>query len=383
MSPEDIAAERGRAAFVFASTGHPLVGMTLGTDGAWSARFWPRVAPREYECMWCENTRIVGEKLDLTFHPHLLPTPQRREEQIRTISAWGPENQAQLIRIHVCVVGLGSVGRLVVECLARMGVQRATFIDFDHLGRLNLDRQIGAFPEDADARRLKVDLAKEGFERAATSANPHAEAVAAAVTEPDGFKAALNCDAIFCCVDHPWGRRVLNHIAYAHLIPVIEGGIIVRTRNGSFRGAEWSCRTAGLERRCLACAGTYDPGLVDDERRGLLDDPSYIASLPPELRNRASQNVIPFSMSLAAHQVLQFCALVTGMLDMPELGDQRFHYNLREVLAEDHDCDADCEFPALTASGESIYPLGALTGPHPAAEVIRINSPGRDTDHAT
>lgn len=39
MSHPDVVAERERIAPVARATGHPLVGLTLGTDGTWSARF--------------------------------------------------------------------------------------------------------------------------------------------------------------------------------------------------------------------------------------------------------------------------------------------------------------------------------------------------------
>src|SRR5438309_5822495 len=48
MSDDDVNAERGHAAATLAATGLPLVGLTAGTDGAWSARFWPKVAPRTF-----------------------------------------------------------------------------------------------------------------------------------------------------------------------------------------------------------------------------------------------------------------------------------------------------------------------------------------------
>lgn len=371
VSPDDATAERTRAAFVLTATDLPLVGMTIGTDESWSARFWPREGHKRYVGRWCHTVRVVGPRLNMTFHPALMPPPAPRDELIRTISAWGQQNQAVLARTHVGVVGVGSVGRLAVECLARIGVAHITVIDFDWLERKNLDRQICAYPRDADLGRSKVEMAHKGFLAACTAAKPRADSVLAAVTEPTGFEAALDCDAIFCCVDRPWARHVLNHLAYAHLIPVIEGGIVIRTRNGVFRGAEWSARTAGPGRCCLSCAGAYDVGLVDDERRGLLDDPSYIAGLPPDVRAMASQNVMPFSLSLAGHMAMQFAALVTGMLNMPDLGDQRFHYNLREIRTTDRFCHGDCSAASLTATGHSVYPADALTSVHPAAEVIR------------
>ncbi len=371
MSPDDIATEMKRAPFSLTSTGLPLLGLTLGTDGAWSGRFWPRTAPKQYDRRWCATVRVVGSRLAITYHPELQPVPRHGEELLRTISAWGEVNQARLSRTHVGVVGLGSVGRLVVEALARMGIRNVTLIDFDRIERLNLDRQLGAVPADVEASRSKVDLAHAGFLSSATAQNPTAICVEAAVTEPEGFAAALDCDVIFSCVDRPWGRQVLNHIAYAHLIPVIDGGIVVRTRDGKFRGAEWSIRTAGPGRCCLQCCGQYDPGLVDSERRGLLDDPSYIAGLPPDIVAAASQNVFPFSMSLASHEVIQFVALITGLLGRSDFGEQRYHYNLGEMLHAEPRCQPDCSFRGRVATGDAILPRTVMTGPHPKAVKMR------------
>src|SRR5258707_7541762 len=66
MSDDDIIAERKHAAAVKGATGIPLVGLTLGTDGAWSSRFWVKVGPRQYERKWCSNVRVVGETFDVT-----------------------------------------------------------------------------------------------------------------------------------------------------------------------------------------------------------------------------------------------------------------------------------------------------------------------------
>jgi hypothetical protein len=155
------------------------------------------------------------------------------------------------------------------------------------------------------------------------------------------------------------------------LVPVIDGGILVRTREGRFKGAEWSVRTAGPGRCCLQCCGQFDPGLVDLERRGLLDDPSYIAGLPPDVVAAASQNVFPFSMSLASHEVLQLIALVTGLLGRPDFGEQRYHYNLGEMLHTEPSCLPDCLFQQRVATGEVVMPRTVMTGPHPKAVQVR------------
>lgn len=354
MSKDDIAAELRIAPSVLTATDRPLLGMTLGTDRAWSARLWPRVAPKTYQRQWCSSVRVAGEALAQTFHPEMLARAAATSSQVRTASAWGSDAQQILASAHVGVVGLGSVGRLVSEGLARMGVRRVTFIDHDVVEEHNLDRLIGAVAHDAAQRRPKVDLAQEGFLSAATAERAECRALRTSLCTEQGFAAAVDCDVLFSCVDRPWPRRVLNHIAYAHLIPVIDGGILVRTRAGQFRGAEWSTRTCGPGRACLACCGSFDPADVDADRRGVRDDQSYIDGLPEGHALRQRQNVLPFCMGLASAELLQYVALVTSLLRMPNLGEQRFHYNLREVKVEDTACRAHCEFAAMEASGETV-----------------------------
>ena len=371
MSPDDVRTEEARAPFVVAATGLPLIGMTLGTDEAWSARFWSRSARRKYTLHWCESVRVVGVQLRSTFHPELSPAPPPREELLRTISAWGEQNQAIIARTHVGIVGLGSVGRLVLEAVARMGVRRVTLIDFDRIERVNLDRLLCAYPEDAVAGTLKVISSRAGFLRASTARNPEAEAVPYSVTELAGFEAALDCDVLFSCVDRPWGRQVLNHIAYAHLIPVVDGGILIRTPRGKFKGANWSIRTVGPGRCCLGCCGQLDPGMVDVERKGLLDDPMYFEGLPADERAEASQNVFPFSMCVAGHQVVQFVSLLTALLNRADLGEQRYHYNIGEMRIEEPRCEQGCLYQSRVASGESQFPRSSMTGKYRKTDETR------------
>lgn len=73
MSHDDVAAEHRMAGAVAALTSLPLLGMTVGSDGTWSARMWERTGPKRYERRWCQSVRVAGETLRASFADHLAP----------------------------------------------------------------------------------------------------------------------------------------------------------------------------------------------------------------------------------------------------------------------------------------------------------------------
>jgi molybdopterin-synthase adenylyltransferase len=106
-------------------------------------------------------------------------------------------------------------------------------------------------------------------------------------------------------------------------------------------------------RQCLQCLRQYDPSLVQTEREGLLEDPSYIEGLPQDHPLKARQNVFAFSMSCASMQMLQMLALVLSPLDQPNQGAQLYHFVggfMEEPLFEG--CNPECQFASLIATGD-------------------------------
>jgi molybdopterin/thiamine biosynthesis adenylyltransferase len=329
------------------------VGLTLAGDGAWSARFWQRTAPRTYPVAWCASVRVVGDSLSVTFMEKLAPAPKSSEQQIRTVSAWGDECQANLVRLRAGVIGAGSVGGMIAEALARTGFEDITLIDFDVIKKHNLDRLNYATARDVG--RLKVDVLAEFLHERATASSFRVEPVALAVYEEEGYRAALDCDLLFACVDRPWGRYILNLIAYSHLIPVVDGGIRARTnRFNKLVAADWRAHTATIGRPCLQCLGQYDPGHVQMEREGLLDDPKYIEGLSKGHALKSRENVFAFSQSCASMQMLQMVALVLAPLDQPNPGSQLYHF-VGGFMEEPTfgSCHPECLFPTVTALGDS------------------------------
>jgi hypothetical protein len=360
MSLDDVRAEQGHAGAVFGATRKPLVGLTIAGDVSWSGRFWVRTAPRTYARHNCATVRVVGNRLKVTFLDELAPPPVATAEQVRTVSAWGAEAQRDIARLRVGLIGSGSVGGLVGDAIARSGFEDLMLMDFDFIELHNLDRLSYATRDDVG--QLKVDVQAAHLSARATADVFRVETIPYAVFEDEGFRAALDCDVLFSCVDRPWGRYILNLIAYAHLIPVIDGGIAVRcNKHGKLAAADWKAHTATAGRQCLQCLRQYDPGLVQAEREGLLDDPTYISGLSNDHPLKMRENVFAFSMACASMQMLQMLALTLDPLGQPNPGAQLYHFvgNTTEQPAFDA-CHPECQFPSLVALGDDcgIHPCG-------------------------
>ena len=357
MSHDDVVAERDRLAGPVAGrTSLPLVGLTRGTDGAWSGRLWLREGPHHYERRWARSVRVVGQSLTITHHPDV-PDVSVTEAQVATLSVWGQTAQEQLVRTRVGVVGLGSVGSLVTEALSRIGMRDLTYIDFDRVELRNLDRTTGATL--ADVGNLKVEVAAANTRRSATAEQLDLRLVPHNVLTSEGLSAALDCDVLICCVDRPWPRHLLNAIAYSHVIPVIDGGIFAKVQaNGKPQHVSWSIHTVGPDHACMVCLGAFRLSDVALDREGLMDDPDYVAGLSEEDKAAFSRrNVFPFSMSVAAHEVLQLVGLVTGLPRIGGAGPQRYDgYPGEMCVVRDKVCEGDCEFHALTASAMDLTP---------------------------
>ena len=74
----------------------------------------------------------------------------------RTQLLLGDETLESLINKHVLVVGLGGVGGICAEMIARSGVGKMTIVDADTVDLSNCNRQIPALH--SDAGKLKVEV---------------------------------------------------------------------------------------------------------------------------------------------------------------------------------------------------------------------------------
>lgn len=371
MSIPDEIAEQRISPTAFANTELPLLGLTLGTDGSWSARFWTKVEnkKRTYNRNWCETVRVIGDKLSITYNNHILKPNINSEKQKRTISSWGQKTQKDLSRLKVGIVGLGSVGSIVAEILARTGISSFVLIDFDTIEEKNLDRTLGVF--NSEIGLAKATAVADSIKKSASTKNPFIEAIEYSVCEKEGYLAALNCDVIFSCVDRPWARQTLNFISYGHLIPIIDSGIHVRTNknNTKLLGAAWRAHVIGNKHTCLECLGQYTSEQAKLESNGLFDNPTYIEGLQDKSILGNSENVFAFSSHTASMAVLQFLSLFVSPGGISNIGQQIYQMALGKLERDDKICHENCYFQSILGKGDSINIVPY--GKHKVAEKAR------------
>ena len=351
MSDDDVVAERDVISRRAKTLSLPVVGMTIGTDESWSARFWEweNGIPEIREC---ERVNVVGGHMNVTFHPTLVPPYKFRDEFRRTVSAWGQPAQRILGRVRFGVVGLGSVGCLVAESLARMGVQHITLIDPDKIEPHNLDRLIYATSDNCD--EFKVNFFAERLKNSATAKKEHVvvHPVPYGVDEAAGFKAALDCDILFGCVDSECGRLALNHIAYAHMIPVFEGGIQSDPRDDRrIRRPHWRTHAVYPGVRCLRCYKQYSSAGLSAERDGKGKNPTYMGEWEG---TKPNQNVFAFSANLASMQILQMLrSIVAPHWDVIRHTHFKFKAHELDCQRDSPHCESGCKFPLLEGQGDN------------------------------
>lgn len=389
-SPEDLASDP-RDLFALGASlavGAPLAAGIVSDLGRWSVREYtfrfpttsdearePRFSAAAGEITWASAVRVVGPGL------RKLPTGIRTagpagaegaiatDAQDSTVRLWGEEGQAALASLRVGHVGAGGVGGILAEHSARLGVGESTFLDFDRLTFENFNRSQGATRAEARSREFKTDVAERVARASATAPNFDALAIVGSVVEASSIPDLLDCDVILNGADSPWARQVLDHLAYAHLIPVVQGGTQLNGDPQTARliAGKSEVSATGPGHPCSECVGVYNRRDVTEaqehpEARGRK---RYVALGAGSTKSTAdvhsdelrAPSVIAFNAIVAGLMQLRMLAIVLGTTPDAVVGVQRYH-----VLEGGMDwavtkaCKRDCSRTSSTATGD-LYQL--------------------------
>lgn len=258
--------ERGYPALRDIGKGVPVGALVYGRRSV-EADIWTpdgeRHALREYRVIGPEIERLYASPRSIAGADAAL------DRQVRMFGALG---QAMLSEAKVAIVGLGGVGSLIAEYLARLGVGHLVLIDPDTIEDTNLARVVGATADDVAAKRLKTAIAA----RVARTARPRIRIseLTGDVVECSIAVELKSCDFIFLAADSMRARLLANAIAHQFFVPVVQVGAKVRSaKDGSLADAMAAVRQIRPGHGCLWCNGFIDAGQLaiesktDEERK--------------------------------------------------------------------------------------------------------------------
>lgn len=228
----------------------------------------------------------------------------RHDRQARFFGDLGQET---LRKLRVGVVGLGGVGSIIVELLARLGIGHLALIDddsVDHEGT-NLSRLMAAEPNDID--KPKTELAARNARRA----NPDIDLtiLTARVEHPDARQALTTCDWIFLAADGHAARHWVNATVNQYLIPATrQREVPVNAETGEIGQIHAITRLILPGEGCMWCNGLIDPTELaidmhpDQERKAA----RYLDEVP-------APSVIALNDLAAAEAVNHFMLAAAGL----------------------------------------------------------------------
>ena len=245
---------------------------------------------------------LVGENMST---PNLDDAADLEERFDRQVRAFGRIGQAAVRRTRVGIIGLGGTGSHVAQQLSHLGIQDFLLIDPDDIEVTNLNRVVGASPEDVG--KAKVLVAEGLIHRI----NPSAGVVALKgdITRHTVVSALRGVDFIFICTDSHGSRAVASRLAYQYLIPAIDMGAAIHP------GGQMGRRTLGRVQYlapgfpCLICVGSLDPEQV---RRDLLEEAQRQADPYILTGGDPAPSVVALNGVVASLAVSMFLDIVAG-----------------------------------------------------------------------
>jgi molybdopterin/thiamine biosynthesis adenylyltransferase len=144
--------------------------------------------------------------------------PDRYLRNMKTLSI---ADQLRLLDATVCIVGLGGLGGLVTETLARMGIGRFHLIDGDVFESHNLNRQLLSCTDNmgvskAEAAVLRIKKINPGIELIATGTY---------MTPENADSLVGQCHLVVDCLDTIQSRFTLQAAAKRAGIPMVSAAI--------------------------------------------------------------------------------------------------------------------------------------------------------------
>ncbi len=156
--------------------------------------------------------------VELTALQHAI-IPERYQRSLGTTG--GADGQVRLLQSRAAVIGLGGLGGLVAELLARMGVGTLVLADSDNFNVSNLNRQVLATEENLGESKAGVAAKRLQQVNAAVTVEPFQGYVDA----DNAVELLRGCQVVVDCLDNLKSRYLLQSTCRELDIPLVHGAI--------------------------------------------------------------------------------------------------------------------------------------------------------------
>jgi len=309
--------KRGYPALLQISKGIPVGALVFGRRSI-EADVWLANGVR----LGLAEAVVVGNTIQ-----RLKPSPAKKVTTVestydRQIKMFGKAGQAELANCRVAILGLGGIGSLVAEYLARLGVRHFCLVDDDRIEKSNLSRVVGASMWDARKETAKINIAKRNILRA----NPRAQIqlIKNDIAKDSVAKELVACDYLFLAADSMRARLVFNALVHQYLIPGVQLGSKIRSSsNGMLVDVMSANRPVRPGIGCLWCNQLIDMNILAKEAK--TDEERKAQAYGVEEEN---PSVISLNAISAAHAVNDFLLDYLNLRPEPEL----LHYEESHFL---------------------------------------------------
>ena len=328
----------------------------------------PAFGPAGASFKYAERIRVVGPGLRVLSGNPDKPSRGAPVDLSMTESSallWGESGQRILAELTIGIAGLGGVGGILAEHIARLGIGTLVIVDYDRLEDGNFNRSQGATRDEARSRAPKIEVYSRVAAEAATAPNFQLSKHRESVAEADGLKPLLDCDLILAVADDAFARQVLDHASYAHLIPIIDGGtaLVANLETLQLQAGKSQIVSAGPAHSCLECQGVYTQEEATVAREsaswGRYLDLGQVQNSTDERETRAP-SVICSNALVAGLMGLRLLALTLRLTPATIRGTQRYYVedgNLRWGAIRE--CKKGCPKSSGLGKGDSHFvPVG-------------------------
>lgn len=285
----------------------------------------------------------------------------------RQVLAFGKVGQEKISQAKVGIVGLGATGSCTAEQLVRLGVRDLILVDYDLFEPTNSTRVYGSFASHCGwkwfavltrQKARKVKIVAKHLRRIRKEVS--VKTISDNIVSEEAAKTLLDRDVIFCCTDDHWGRSVITQITYQYMIPTINMGVRIDSKDGRIIDGTGVVHVIRPKKPCLWCNDYIRAdqiraeSILPEQRESLLRE-GYVS----EIRTDAP-SVISLTTTVSGMAVTMFLQLMTDFMGSDgDISTLRLDVLTGRVSRGDCQVRANCFCRAVEGYGD-LKPLNAI-----------------------